>query len=39
MPVPCLVLYPAQRTGADTVSVFDETAQNVTYTFEQRQQS
>ncbi len=33
-------LYPAQRTGADTVSVFDETAQNVTHTFEHlRQQS
>jgi 5-methyltetrahydrofolate--homocysteine methyltransferase len=27
-------LYPAQRTGADTVSVFDETGQNVTHTFE-----
>ena len=33
-------LYPAQRTGADTVSVFDETAQKVTHTFEHlRQQS
>ncbi|RZF55705.1 methionine synthase [Acinetobacter halotolerans] len=33
-------LYPAQRTGADTVSVFDETAQQLTHTFEHvRQQS
>jgi 5-methyltetrahydrofolate--homocysteine methyltransferase len=33
-------LYPAQRTGADTVSVFDENSQNVTHTFEHlRQQS
>jgi 5-methyltetrahydrofolate--homocysteine methyltransferase len=33
-------LYPAQRTGADTVSVFDEAGQNVTHTFEHlRQQS
>ncbi len=33
-------LYPAQRTGADTVSVFDETAQKVTHTFDHiRQQS
>lgn len=33
-------LYPAQRTGADTVSVFDESGQNRTHTFEHvRQQS
>ncbi|HRA91273.1 MAG TPA: vitamin B12 dependent-methionine synthase activation domain-containing protein, partial [Acinetobacter sp.] len=33
-------LYPAKRTGADTVSVFDEAGQNVTHTFEHlRQQS
>lgn len=33
-------LYPAQRTGADTVSVFDEAGQKVTHTFEHiRQQS
>jgi 5-methyltetrahydrofolate--homocysteine methyltransferase len=33
-------LYPAQRTGADTVSVFDEAGQTVTHTFEHlRQQS
>ncbi|WP_336937383.1 methionine synthase [Acinetobacter modestus] len=33
-------LYPAQRTGADTVSVFDESGQKVTHTFEHiRQQS
>ena len=33
-------LYPAQRTDADTVSVFDENSQNVTHTFEHlRQQS
>ncbi len=33
-------LYPAQRTAADTVSVFDENAQSVTHTFEHvRQQS
>ncbi len=33
-------LYPAQRTGADTVSVFDEVGQKVTHTFEHiRQQS
>ncbi len=33
-------LYPAQRTGADTVSVFDESGQHRTHTFEHvRQQS
>jgi len=33
-------LYPAQRTAADTVSVFDEAGQKVTHTFEHvRQQS
>ena len=33
-------LYPAQRTGADSVSVFDEAGQTVTHTFEHlRQQS
>ncbi|RXS98273.1 methionine synthase [Acinetobacter junii] len=33
-------LYPAQRTGADTVSVFDESGQHHTHTFEHvRQQS
>ena len=33
-------LYPAQRTGADTVSVFDEAGQTITHTFEHlRQQS
>uniref|UniRef100_UPI00241F16D2 vitamin B12 dependent-methionine synthase activation domain-containing protein n=1 Tax=Acinetobacter venetianus TaxID=52133 RepID=UPI00241F16D2 len=33
-------LYPAQRTGADSVSVFDEAGQKVTHTFEHiRQQS
>ncbi len=33
-------LYPAQRTAADTVSVFDENGQSVTHTFEHvRQQS
>ncbi|MDE2422139.1 MAG: methionine synthase [Gammaproteobacteria bacterium] len=33
-------LYPAQRTGADTVSVFDEKGQSITHTFEHlRQQS
>ncbi|MFI7959553.1 vitamin B12 dependent-methionine synthase activation domain-containing protein, partial [Acinetobacter baumannii] len=33
-------MFPAQRTGADTVSVFDENGQNVTHTFEHlRQQS
>ena len=40
--MPCCVwLYPAQRTGADTVSVFDEAGhQIVTHTFEHlRQQS
>ncbi|MFX8398130.1 vitamin B12 dependent-methionine synthase activation domain-containing protein, partial [Acinetobacter baumannii] len=33
-------MFPAQRTDADTVSVFDEAGQNVTHTFEHlRQQS
>lgn len=33
-------MFPAQRTDADTISVFDEAGQNVTHTFEHlRQQS